>query len=1102
MSSINTNLSNAWDSIYKDKKFDKEDINALKSEILSDKNIDNEEISFLESKIGELTDINEKTELSNFVQSLKKEVSSNVEKIENTQNEILKISKQIDPLLKTGSKTDANKAIGLSKKLIDNIKTLQTLLKDENFGKEKAGLQKALIAAKLNLAVSNLLSGNIENSASILSIKGKKDSKYGISENEKSYLLENNETSQTLKNQFDRISKPVTKQLEQINKAKQEIKAIETSIQGLDKLIKENKTSDAIPKAQELIKELETKQPQSKELIAGLKLQLASLYMMNSSMKEVLRLIKEIKESSPNSEIKDRALFMEAQINLKTNKLSDAMKIFDKLIKSSDKEISSSAKEIKVSVEMSYVETVKKMADSNIKILNQAKEQKTPESAWALLNPVTSVKVIAGHYDNIQTIHDSNISELSDMSYASIRLQNVMKKTGKTLSEISTMSFSDLRKIKGVSNSDVVEIKNLLSNPDIKKVMDSKFDNKFTWETNKLYISADYLDTEFDVASKWVGEQVKTSREIDDSLMKSNSRLDRIVGYSSAFVLDSLSDANGFVKDSIKTAHEYYNAEDKNGSVLAWVGDKVTTGGDILSSTVTAPATLFDYKATDQERSDALQTTALIIGTMGILKAGTPAWKSLGANAVKLGASTSVVLPKVSQFLVSHTPNMVKVPIGSVIESKVTQSIIGKTSVLVDDLGTLGTKTSDFMTKERYIFKKPISDISKLETIQLAENTAQAFVNNAPQAMDKSQKLVNTLRDKLHDTPVIGKFVQSSDEIAFAARQVSLKIDNGFTDLIGRNSKALEAKGFVVPQNMEEFKLMVANNPTKAKDMITTSLLEETSVKNGLDKIVTEAKKGLSESQLSKFEANKAIQEYLVKNPEKFYDEFGGMLTENFAKGLSETEIKKAGLEYFTHYTNKESISKILSSGKILEQKWDIATGPIANLTDDIMTGKLINPLKIRERLTSILNETRTWGFRTSKPLGINDINFMDKTVSSLNTSKAPEAVINVLVPKSRIGSPKDWKRINDILPNTQSLGTMRNGVELFPKQLSESIISQSDKQALIKGIRYQGTVPSEIINAIILSLEVGNVALGSQIEWDDVFNMLEQQIDKAMPKK
>jgi hypothetical protein len=1144
MGAVNTNLTKVWDDAFKTNKLDKSGIEALKTEVLADNKIDAEEISFLESKVSELTDITEKAELSKLVQDLKSsssEIAPNqfsfsekqIEKLDSAQKNIVKLSKQIDQLLKSGKPDDAEKAVALCKKMIDNMNVLQSILKGDEYKEQRSELKKSIIAAKLNLAAAEFISGDTDGTAKVLSLDGKKDSKYSFSDSDLKFISGKSKVAQGLKQQYDRIAEPTQKTIEHVKEVEKNIKSLQDSVQGLQTLIKENKTGEAIPKAKAIISELEAKYPDNKDMIAGLKLQLASLYMATGKTGDALKELKDVKSKSGDDGIKDRATLLESQIHIKNNNMTHAMKNLNSLLKSKDPEIASAAKEMKVSIEISYLDGVKKMADYNEKTLNQIKEDKTPQSGWALANPLTSVKLIAGHYDNIQTIHDHNISELGEISSSAALLQNAMKKSGKSLSEIGDMSFQELKTIlTGLSPATHLEIKRLINNnPDVKKISSGALGNDFSWDKNKLYKDADYLDTEFDIAAKWIGNQVKGAREFDEVLMRSDSRLDRIIGYSSAFILDSVSDANHFVKDSIKNAHEYYNADDKKGSVLAWVGDKLTTGGDILASTVTAPATLVDHKATDAERSEALTTTALIIGTMGVIKAGAPAWKSMGAGAASIGAGASVVLPKVGQTIVNITPKVIKAPIGSVVESKFVQGVVQKGGALVDDIGAATSKTKDFLTKERHIGKK-FDDVGELSTVEVGEASKSTFrkakdairdklhdtpvigkfVNSSDEAakiaekkageLSTGQKVVNKTRDVLHDTPVIGKFVQSTDEIAAATKAVGGKIEKGFTDLMSRNAKALEAKGFTVPKTMDEFNTLVATDPMKAKQMITTSLLEEASVKKGLDKIVQEAKKGLSPDKLSKFDPDKAIQQYMLKNPEKFYDEFGGMLTEHFAKGLSEMELKKAGLEFFSHYTNKGSMSKILSSGKILEQKWDVMSGPIANLTDDIMSGKLLNPLKIKERLQTILTETRTWGFRGSKPLGLKDINTMDKTVASLNTSKSPEAVINVLVPKSKLGSPKDWKRINDIMPGTKSLGTMRGGVELFPKELSESIMTKTDRATLIKGITYQGTVAPEIVNAIAGALGISATALGAQVEWGFVLDILQQQIDEATPQK
>src|SRR5262249_21649078 len=110
-----------------------------------------------------------------------------------------------------------------------------------------------------------------------------------------------------------------------------------------------------------------------------------------------------------------------------------------------------------------------------------------------------------------------------------------------------------------------------------------------------------------------------------------------IYGTLAGGVLDGISAADRFVKDTINTAREYYRHQD---GVLGKLGGAATWAADMLASPFTMPATVLDYKASDQEREGAIQGTLLMVATAGLLKAGGPALQA-EFGALKNGVAKS-----------------------------------------------------------------------------------------------------------------------------------------------------------------------------------------------------------------------------------------------------------------------------------------------------------------------------------------------------------------------------------------------------------------------------------------------------------------------------
>ena len=167
--------------------------------------------------------------------------------------------------------------------------------------------------------------------------------------------------------------------------------------------------------------------------------------------------------------------------------------------------------------------------------------------------------------------------------------------------------------------------------------------------TNKLYVDPSYLDSSLEKIGSWVGDKVRGARKYDEELKESDSVAKRAVGYASAFILDKVSDANNFIKDKIKTASDFYNDPERKDTWYAKLGRAGTFGADMLTSTFTLPATIVDYKASDKERSGAIVGTLVMAATVGAIRNGGPAWKSLG-NGISKGASR-IGVNRVAQWI-------------------------------------------------------------------------------------------------------------------------------------------------------------------------------------------------------------------------------------------------------------------------------------------------------------------------------------------------------------------------------------------------------------------------------------------------------------------
>jgi hypothetical protein len=218
--------------------------------------------------------------------------------------------------------------------------------------------------------------------------------------------------------------------------------------------------------------------------------------------------------------------------------------------------------------------------------LEVEKANKTPQSALALLNPLTAAKTIAGHYQNIQTIHDAQLEELRELSHGAKMAAVVARKHNIPPSWMRAGDVQDLAVLAGGLDN-ALAIKNALAKLD-----------SFGLDTS-------YLTTEMDELSVWTGEKVRVAHETSET---------------SRAILDNLSTANNFAKEKLDVAMKYYRDPARSDSLPAKTGLVATWTGDLLASVFTMPATIVDPHAGDEERSQAITGTMLMLGTMGLLK--------------------------------------------------------------------------------------------------------------------------------------------------------------------------------------------------------------------------------------------------------------------------------------------------------------------------------------------------------------------------------------------------------------------------------------------------------------------------------------------------
>ncbi len=484
-----------------------------------------------------------------------------------------------------------------------------------------------LLAARLQQATAQIMNGEMESARGSL---GRIDSET-LKQMPEGIQKRYRDLSGAVREHFETVKKLEALKVEQA--------AIEGQLKAIDALTSSGNKADAakaVPLAEQLLATMQQKHP---EAVDNAELTLANARLAAGDIAGAKADLQAIANTTKDPAVKDQAQLLQARAVLKEGQTDKAIGMLRTLsATASTPEVRQAAKNVIISVECGYLKNVERKAGLEQKRLDDIKIEKTPQSGWALLNPFTSVKLVFGKYDRLQEDHNRNLNCLGLVQTGLVVAGAKMNKLGLTLADLQKMSADQLTQL--VGKQDVVAVQAALNNPDVQLIARNDFQGKnFSWDKNTWYVDASYLDTDMDKVAHWVGNQVRGARNYDEELKGSDSLFDRAVGYTSGAILDAVSSANSFVKDKIQNASDFYNDPSRKDTWYGKLGRAGTFGGEILTSAFAMPATIVDYKASDAERANAITGTLLMVGTLGVLKSGGPAWASMG-NASSRIAST------------------------------------------------------------------------------------------------------------------------------------------------------------------------------------------------------------------------------------------------------------------------------------------------------------------------------------------------------------------------------------------------------------------------------------------------------------------------------
>lgn len=429
-------------------------------------------------------------------------------------------------------------------------------------------------------------------------------------------------------------------------KEEQALKAEAAAIEGQLKVIEDltstgNKTdaARAVPLAEQLLTTIKEKYPDNESAIAGARLTLANAKLAAGDMAGGKADLQAIADTAKDPATRHRAQLLQAHAALKENQTDKAVRMLRELSTgAATPELRQAAKGVIISLELSQLKNVERKLKFEQKRLDAIKEDKTPQSAWAFLNPITSLEQIGGHYDRMLEEHVTNLNWLQGAEAGAAFTAIVMKKDNLTLAELQNMKVTDIARLPRIGMESANLIDRALHIGDVKQMARGQFQDNFSWHNNTPYVDASYLDHTYERSAKFLGDVVRDLRSKDEDLKESDHWYHRAAGYTSGAILDAISASNQFVKEKIKDASEFYNDPTRKDTWYAALGRAGTFGADMLTTPFTAPATIVDYKTTDAERSQAMLGTVLMLGGVRLAKNLGPAMKSF-TNPVFRGAS-------------------------------------------------------------------------------------------------------------------------------------------------------------------------------------------------------------------------------------------------------------------------------------------------------------------------------------------------------------------------------------------------------------------------------------------------------------------------------
>jgi hypothetical protein len=507
--------------------------------------------------------------------------------------------------------------------------------------------KSSIMAARLDQAKAQLSSGDLPGARKSLSRVTTDEFRAAPPEVQQYYSK--------LKTQIDQAAKDKAEQAD----IHHQLDTIHSLIAYGDKDAKK----DAQAMAAKLLADVEQNHPLDTKKIEAMKLTVANIAVEAGDTAGAASLAKEIAANAKDPDTRDQGQLTEANAALasKPPQLNQAVQILRSLAQGgSSDEARNEAKQRLISIESDHFDSIAEKADGELKSLQDLKKKNIDdlfnEHPQGKEVTVAGIKTVVypdyvhdlqarglqqQELERIAEPHKEATDLLNDISKGAKLAVEVMKKNGLTAADLEGMDYKKLATLPGVgSEADAKILRKVLNMQDASTIAKGDFQgHQFSWDKKSLYVDPSYLDTPRQRAIKWIGEQVRTARAQDEVMRQSDSWVQKGIGWASAHVLDGISSANSFVKEKIDTAYDFYQSK---GGVLGKIGMAATFVADQGAQLVSMPATIVDYKATDEQRGAAMDGILLMLATAPLFAEGGAALKDVGRGIVESESARGV----------------------------------------------------------------------------------------------------------------------------------------------------------------------------------------------------------------------------------------------------------------------------------------------------------------------------------------------------------------------------------------------------------------------------------------------------------------------------